>query len=101
MPRGALGHGPIQSPAGYSPYESGLLGKWDERGRTEQSSDRMLPSQEYFRARDPACRQFDLRLVEEAQFVLFERATQFAEQRQLVARGDVAFEIAGRAHQGL
>ena len=96
VPRGALGDGPIQGPAGDSPYESGLLGKRDERGRTEQSPGRMLPSQEHFRARHPACRQFDLGLVEEPQFVLFEGAPQFAEQRQLVARGDFAGVVVDR-----
>ena len=48
MPLGGLRNGVIQGPARQAADEAGLLGKWNEVDRTEQSAGGVLPAQQHF-----------------------------------------------------
>src|SRR5260370_39169465 len=67
LPRCALRDGVIERPARQPPYESGLLGEWDEIRGAEQSPRRLLPAQPDLRARHAAGPELDLGLEEQAQ----------------------------------
>src|SRR3954470_15133664 len=81
-PGAALGNSCPEHEVRQRANQSGVLGEWNKFGRGDQPEEWMMPSDERLDAGHSACREVELRLVEQGHVPISERSPKFTEQTQ-------------------